>query len=124
MPSVTPLFKGLMEYKVSSANGDTIIRINQTTNNQSFKIAYSKSPSAVEVDPNNWVINKVGSIIKGADTITLRQPEVKIFPNPLRSTLNIKLRNISFETMQILDVSGRSIQINALASGATGYTFR
>jgi hypothetical protein len=123
VPAVTPLFKGLMEYKVSSTQGDTIIRVNQTTNNQTFKVAYTKSPSGVEVDPNNWVINKVGSIVRGADTITVRQPEVRIFPNPVRSTLFIKLRNVSYEMMQIVDVGGRSIQIRPLPSGTTVYTF-
>ena len=38
VPTVTPLFKGLMEYKIRSSQGDTIIKLNQTQNNQTFKI--------------------------------------------------------------------------------------
>ena len=122
-PAVTPLFKGIMEYKISSALGDTIIKLNQTANNQTFKLYYTKVPTGVEVDPNNWVINKVGSIIKGVDTIIAVQPQVKIFPNPVRSSLHIKFTNTSFETMRIVDVQGRTVQINSLSPGATAYTF-
>ncbi|MEJ7829945.1 MAG: M1 family aminopeptidase [Segetibacter sp.] len=123
MPAVTPLFKGLMEYKISSAQGDTIIKISQSANDQTFKIYYTKSPAGVEVDPNNWVINKVGSVIRGVDTITATQPKVKIFPNPVRSTLHIKLGREAYETIQILDANGRSVQVNSLSPGATVYTF-
>ena len=63
MPSVTPLFKGLMEYKITSANGDTTVLLNQTANTQTFKIPYSKEPTGIVIDPNNWVINKTGTIL-------------------------------------------------------------
>ncbi len=64
MPSVTPMFKGLMEYKITSPTGDTIIILNQTTNPQTFKIPYSHlTPNSIVVDPNNWVINKTGTVL-------------------------------------------------------------
>lgn len=64
MPSVTPLFKGLMEYTITSAGEDTTVRLYQTANFQTFKIHYTKgTPSGVIVDPNNWVINKVGYVM-------------------------------------------------------------
>ena len=63
MPSVTPLFKGLMEYKITSANGDTTVLLNQTANTQTFKIPYGKEPTGIVIDPNNWVINKTGTIL-------------------------------------------------------------
>ena len=62
-PTVTPLFTGLMEYKISSTQGDTILLLNNTSNNQTFRIAYAKVPTSVEVDPNNWIINKVNSVL-------------------------------------------------------------
>ncbi len=64
MPSVTPVFKGLMEYKITSPTGDTTIILNQTTNPQIFKVPYSHlNPNSIVVDPNNWVINKTGTIL-------------------------------------------------------------
>jgi aminopeptidase N len=45
MPGVTPLFTGLMEYKILSPQGDTIIKLNQTANNQTFTVFYKKTPT-------------------------------------------------------------------------------
>jgi hypothetical protein len=58
MPSVTPFFKGLVEYKITSDAGDTTILVNHTANNEQIRIKYSKIPTGVVVDPNNWIINK------------------------------------------------------------------
>ena len=63
MPNITPVFKGLMQYKITSPTGDTTILLNQTTNNQSFKVPYSRIPTGVVVDPNNWIINRTGSVL-------------------------------------------------------------
>lgn len=62
MPSVTPLFKGVMEYKIVSPQGDTVVLVNHTANSEDFKIPYTKTPTDVVVDPNNWVINKTGVV--------------------------------------------------------------
>jgi aminopeptidase N len=122
MPAITPLFKGLMEYKVLSAQGDTIIKLDQTINNQTFKIYYTKNPTGVEVDPNNWIINRVSTIVPGINTITFENPGIRISPNPVRSTLNVRSTNNSYETLQIIDVQGRAVQTNALLRGATTYS--
>ena len=62
-PTVTPLFTGLMEYKITSAQGDTTIILSQSSNFQTFRIPYSKTTTGIVVDPNNWIVNKVGSVL-------------------------------------------------------------
>ncbi|MCW3108654.1 MAG: hypothetical protein JWQ09_3160, partial [Segetibacter sp.] len=42
VPAVTPFFSGLMEYKILSAQGDTTIKFNQTSNDQMFTLYYPK----------------------------------------------------------------------------------
>jgi aminopeptidase N len=64
-PNATPFFSGLLELKISSAQGDTTVLVNLTSNNQIFKIFYSKNPSGIVVDPNNWMLNKTGTITNG-----------------------------------------------------------
>jgi hypothetical protein len=122
MPGVTPVFKGLMEYKISSQQGDTVIRIRQTANEQNFKIYYKKSPTGVEVDPNNWVINKVGSTVVGTNTITAAEGGVKIYPNPAHSSISIRFGDMLFDNLQIVDAKGRVIQTLSLPRGVTLYT--
>jgi hypothetical protein len=64
-PSVTPFFKGLLQLKITSLQGDTTILVNVTGNNQVFKIGYNKTPTGIVIDPNNWIVNKTGSVISG-----------------------------------------------------------
>jgi aminopeptidase N len=70
-PTITPLFKGLMEYKIVAAAGDTTVLLNQNTNQQTFKFKYTKgTPTSIVVDPNNWVINASGTIALPIDLIS------------------------------------------------------
>lgn len=64
-PDVTSFFRGLFEFRVTSAQGDTIVKANVTTNNQQFKFYYPKTPNGIVVDPNNWVLNATGTITNG-----------------------------------------------------------
>ncbi len=64
-PTITPFFKGLYEFKITSAQGDTTVKAYVTSNNQSFKFKYNKTPNGVVVDPNNWVLNVSGTITNG-----------------------------------------------------------
>jgi aminopeptidase N len=122
---VTPLFKGLMEYKITSAQGDTVVKLNQTANNQTFKIYYPKTPTDVVVDPNNWVINGTGTITMGPQLPAPPPPilgGIKFYPNPVKSSLNISFGNATFETIQLIDFKGRVMQTIALATGVALYT--
>jgi hypothetical protein len=65
-PSITPLFTGKLELKITSLDGDTTIIVNINENNQVFQINnYVKTPSGVVVDPNNWVVNNTGIVTNG-----------------------------------------------------------
>ncbi|MEO7523480.1 MAG: M1 family aminopeptidase [Ferruginibacter sp.] len=71
-PSATPFFKGLYEFKITSAQGDTTVKAYITHNNEEVKFPYNKNPNGVVVDPNNWVINKTGLIIDGGTVVPLQ----------------------------------------------------
>ena len=64
-PAITAFFKGLYEFKITSAQGDTTVKAYVTSNNQQFKFKYHKTPNGVIVDPNNWVLNATGTITNG-----------------------------------------------------------
>jgi aminopeptidase N len=119
MPSVTPFFSGLLELKILSAQGDTTLKVSHTLNNQQFKIRYAKTPSGVEVDPNNWIINKVGSIVTGVNTITPTQAGVKIFPNPATSFIKVQFPSNTYQTLQIMDIQGRLLKLDAIPNAST-----
>jgi aminopeptidase N len=107
MPSVTPLFTGLMEYRITSAAGDTTVRVRQTAASQVFKFKYTKTPTGVIIDPNNWVVNRSGSITTGVNDIDPIVAGVRIFPNPVKDRLYISFKPNVFSSMQLIDITGR-----------------
>lgn len=122
VPTVTPFFKGLMEYRIKSAQGDTTIKLNQISNNQVFKVYYPKTPDSVVVDPNNWVLNRVGKVTKGADIIISPvQSGLKIYPNPVRGSLNVRFTNVSFQSLQVIHIQGRILATYTIPTGASTF---
>ena len=110
MPSITSLFKMLMEYKLNSASGDTLIKVYQTANTNTFKIHTHKAISGMVVDPNDWVINKVGSIIVGTENIE-NPMFFSIGPNPVQDYVFVFIENNSnFEKyISVYDITGREL---------------
>ncbi|MEO6490810.1 MAG: M1 family aminopeptidase, partial [Ferruginibacter sp.] len=63
--AVTPFFKGLYEFTITSPLGDTTVKAYMTTNNQLFKFHFNNTANGIIVDPNNWVLNATGTITNG-----------------------------------------------------------
>jgi aminopeptidase N len=114
-PSVTAFFKGLYEFKLTTSLGDTTVRVYMTQNNQVFKFRSDRVPTGVVVDPNNWVLNKVGSITTGLNDPINVSGEIRMYPNPSSNFLKLEYPANWFEQLDILDISGRlihSIRVN------------
>jgi len=117
--SVTPFFKGLYEFTIQTASGDTTVRVNQQFNNQTFKFRSNRTPTGVVVDPNNWVINKTGSITTALPAAVDRSTEVKISPNPGPGPYRLQYPPRLFQTLQVMDAQGRLICTQSLSNGQT-----
>jgi hypothetical protein len=108
--SVTPLFKMLMQYKLLSASGDTLILERQTNNVNTFKIHTHKAITGITVDPNNWVINKVGTITVGIEDLS-SPVYFSLSPIPCQNQLEVYFpHNLNKSvTLTISDITGRKI---------------
>ena len=120
-PSITPFFKGLHEFTINTIEGDTTVRVNMTVNDQVFKFRSGRTPTGVVVDPNNWVLNKVGSIVTGTNDINISN-EVKLFPNPSSGTVYLQFPANSFDNLQVFDISGKLLQRKNISRGSTQQT--
>ncbi len=111
--TVTPLFKMLMEYKLNSPSGDTLIRVYQTGNVNSFKIPTHKTITGMVVDPNNWVLNKVGTITVGVEE-NENPVHFMLGPNPCTNELSVFVNenNSAKHTLEVFDVYGKKISEN------------
>ncbi len=106
-PAITPFFKGLYEMRFSTLQGDTTVKINLQANNQVFKFRSNRTPNGVTVDPNNWVINKVGSISTGFNDPVNVSNEVKLFPNPSAGAAYLQYPANWFENITVYDIAGK-----------------
>jgi hypothetical protein len=73
------------------------------------------------VDPNNWVLNKVGSITTAAPDINVSH-ELILFPNPSSGTLYIKYPAAWFDQYRIYDMSGKLLQSKVISRSSTQQT--
>ena len=110
-PSVTPLFKMLMQYRINFEDGsDTIIFLRQEKRNQVFKLPISEPLLGVDIDPYNQTLNKDDGIkwldISGIDNEFYT--DVKIYPNPSSGIVNIYITGkIEPDSeVSIIDVNG------------------
>jgi aminopeptidase N len=107
MPSVTPVFKMLMAYKFFFNDGsDTTVYLQQTDNVNTYMLPISKEIGLIQIDPQNWVLNKVGSIttsIENGNTVRFA-----FGPNPAKDHINIDFATDSpvSRTLSILDMNG------------------
>jgi aminopeptidase N len=117
-PSVTPLFVMDMEYWVATTAGDTILRLRQDANFNQFTIPLEGTVGAIQVDPANWVLNKVGSISVGIEE-TENPVYFSFGPNPVNNNLNLYMSNdVQDVEISIVDVTGREM-MNTRGSGET-----
>lgn len=115
--STTPFFITPIEYTIKRTGAaDTLIRVIQDGNFSSYVIPMSGTDiTGITVDPNNWILNKVGSITKDVSLTSIQEAEandfVVIYPNPVTDKLKIthsfKTENVDVE---IYDALGRLVK--------------
>ncbi len=110
--SVTPVFEMLMEYKFHFySGGDTTVQLYQTDNVNSFMLPITEDIGLIQIDPDNWVLNKTGSI--STNVIDSANPAFFTFgPNPANDYLHMEFKNsIGTEnTIDIYSLSGALVK--------------
>ncbi len=121
--TATPLFKTPLELKCASASGDTTFTIDITQNSNTFIIPSKKNITGLTIDPNNWLLNTVGTISYNPALISLSldnialDNSIRIYPNPTTDYLQIENSSSEMTTLSLFDWNGRRLQhqtLNAL----------
>jgi len=106
----TPFYKTSVEYKLNYQGGDTIIRVFQDQNIQTFNIYVPHDITSLEVDPDNWILNEVSSINYIPEYKEFEKRDIRVFPNPFSTNLNvIFLDNSGCREISLLDISGKEL---------------
>ena len=116
MPGITPFFKIPIEIRFNWVGGDTIIRFDQTVNDQQFIASIPYQIQSLDVDPNNWIINNVGNIFTGVSEKDVDK-QFYIYPNPCMDNITvISSDNNIGGSYTISDISGRTLKTFSLNS--------
>jgi hypothetical protein len=115
-PSVTPTFTNSIELMLNRAGApDTIIRFPINSNLELFTISnigtLSTSASII-VDPNNWVINNVGSVTQDNSLSvneSIKSEDIFISPNPNNGIFTINNLNSSAQII-VYEMTGKIVK--------------
>ena len=115
MPSSVPLFVTPIEYKlIRSTGGDTLIRVMHSSSSETYTLVVKGNVTGIQVDPNNWIINKTIGPIKD-NTLGVRgvshKIDIQLYPNPAQDVLYIESDNYELKRIELIDISGRMIML-------------
>jgi hypothetical protein len=118
MPAVTPTFTNPIQMRFTrSGMSDTIIRFDITDNLDQFYIPnVGVVTNLATVDPNNWVVNKVGmkiydpNFILGISSVDANS-SVAVYPNPTSDIVKIDLpKQGNNDHLKVMDLNGRLLE--------------
>ncbi len=120
----TPLFRMLFDVRLTFEDGtDSIVRFEQTKNYNFFISPQSKIVTGVTIDPDNWTMEQVSSLILDIPETEANPAFFTMGPNPASDKLNIYFgsNNGSEKTITISDLSGRVIMHHRTSGQQFGF---
>ncbi len=106
--STTPLFKMLMDYKITYVGGDTTVLLYQNTNSDDFSFYFPHQITDFFVDSVDWVLDGTPTIVN-INTENLSS-DFSIYPNPANNYITIDNPIFSEQSISIYDVSGNMVK--------------
>lgn len=115
MPNVTPFFKTSLELKLNSPQGDTTVRVFLSQNGDIFHFNWDNTLNGIETDPNQWVLNMDGALVKDTSLHALPSgmeenttTPLAIYPVPAKDQLVISAAK-AVKNITVYDMAGRQI---------------
>ncbi len=109
----TAFFKMPIEFRIQFSDlSDTIVKVWNTENNQTFQFTFNKQPTSFEFDPFRNILLKTAQTTVGVDALTSFQiKELNVFPNPSNGIFDISFFNPKNGNvdMKITDLTGKVI---------------
>ncbi|RYD55102.1 MAG: T9SS type A sorting domain-containing protein [Sphingobacteriales bacterium] len=109
-PASVAAFSMPLELKLRSTTGDTVVKIYNNSNLQTYTFAWDRTMTGVQVDPEDHVLNRSSAIMKDPK-LAVRAFDIstiEILPNPADSQWEV--RNLPADVrLTLIDISGRTI---------------
>ena len=120
-PSVTPTFTNPIDLRfIRQGMNDTLIRFDVASNSQQFYISnFGTLSSTITVDPQNWIINTIGTIIQDNSLVNLTEVNENstaftIVPNPNNGIFTIGNQQANC-WVSVFNMQGKNILNKLLA---------
>ncbi len=108
-PTVTPFFHNPVEIKFSNSSQEIIHRITPQYNNQNFSVYVPFAVQNITIDPDNDIVNKVGSIQTSSTPVLISN--LQIYPNPCKDIVYIQSSE-PIQKIQLTNSIGQELNIN------------
>ncbi len=121
-PTVTPLFVTPIEYLIKRAGApDTTIRVLHDQNTMNYAIPMAGTDvTGIIIDPQNWILNTVGLIIKDATLTSINDAKSElnlyVYPNPAADQIKLYGYDPSM-SVSIYDQTGREVAATIQPNG-------
>jgi hypothetical protein len=116
MSQVTPTYTNDIDLRfIRQGQADTIIRFNINSNTEQFSIYnIGTLTGSIGIDPNNWIINKVGSITMDPNLnvgieSSLEIKNMLVYPNPSNGEFTVQNIPLNARSFELFDQTGRFI---------------
>jgi aminopeptidase N len=116
MSQVTPTYTNDIDLRfIRQGQADTIIRFNINSNTEQFSIYnIGTLTGSIGIDPNNWIINKVGSITMDPNLnvgieSSLEIQNMLVYPNPSNGEFTVQNIPFNARSFELFDQTGRFI---------------
>ena len=119
VPGSVSVFHLPLELKLTSATGDTVVRVVNDAASQLYHFTWNKTMAFLSPDPNNWLTDSVSSVTRdltmGVDELGMAN--ITIQPNPAATTWSVAGVPAG-AAMQLTDMTGKVIwQSEAVNTG-------
>lgn len=113
--AVTPTFTNPIDVRITRPTlGDTIVRLDVNSNQQQFLVSNAGTAGTLFIDPANWVINKVGTIVFNGSLVGLNDEvlveKITVYPNPSNGIVTVEVADQSAKDYVIYKMNGQIIE--------------
>jgi aminopeptidase N len=97
----TNFFDIPLEIKFFGENQSALHKIDITSNTQSENINIPFTIDSLQIDPNNWILNGIGSIVNSIDNQTFAlDKRIHVYPNPAQNETTLEFHHLQGQQIQ------------------------
>ncbi|WP_044001988.1 M1 family aminopeptidase [Hymenobacter swuensis] len=122
MPAVTPYFDTDVDYRLTFTDGTTrTLRLRQYQPVVAAAVAESRTVSSIAVDPDQWLLNGLGTITRDNGLLTGTRAAravaaIAVYPNPCRDQLRLAEFSGTQAQAEVTDATGRIVLRQAVTA--------